>query len=70
MTELILEYLVKKYAEEEYRSTMYDSNARLNIITENGERISDSVATMLSRYNVEVIPFDDKRKLKRKFSNV
>ena len=55
---------------EEYRSKMYDSNARLNIITENEDEISDSVATMLSRYNVEVLPFDDKRKIKRKFSNL
>ncbi|HEC2158325.1 hypothetical protein B5C01_10560 [Staphylococcus delphini] len=54
---------------EEYRNRMYDSNARLNIITENEEEISDSVATMLSQYNVEVLPFNDKNKLKRKFSN-
>ena len=48
---------------------MYDSNARLNIITENEDEISDSVATMLSRYNVEVLPFDDKKN-KKKFSNL
>ncbi|MGW7889944.1 DUF1828 domain-containing protein [Staphylococcus xylosus] len=55
---------------EEYRSKMYDSNARLNIITANEEEVSDSVATMLSQYNVDVLPFDDKEKLKKKFSNV
>ncbi|PTJ03438.1 hypothetical protein BU046_10835 [Staphylococcus simulans] len=55
---------------EEYRSKMYDSNARLNIITENDDEISDSVATMLSRYNVDVLPFDDKKRLAKKFSNV
>ncbi|MDU9372761.1 DUF1828 domain-containing protein [Staphylococcus ureilyticus] len=53
---------------EDYRSKMYDSNARLNIITENEDEISDSVATMLSQYNVDVLPFDNKEKLEKKFS--
>lgn len=49
---------------------MYDSNARLNIITENEDEISDSVATMLSQYNVDVLPFDNKEKLEKNLASL
>ncbi|MBF7029745.1 DUF1828 domain-containing protein [Staphylococcus kloosii] len=55
---------------EEYRSKIYDSDAKLNIITESEDEITDSVAIMLSQYNVDVLPFNNKEKLIKKFSNV
>lgn len=53
---------------EEYRNKMYDSNARLNIIIENMDDMNDSLSTMLTQYNVDVLAFDDKDKLVKKFS--
>ncbi len=48
----------------------FDSNARLNIITEQQDDISEAVSTMLSQYNVEVFSFENKKQLEEKFSNL
>ncbi|REH90966.1 hypothetical protein DOS68_04475 [Staphylococcus felis] len=50
---------------EEYRSKTYDSNARLNIITINSDDTSESVLTMLSQYNVDILSFDNKKQLEK-----
>ncbi|HCA7054772.1 TPA: DUF1828 domain-containing protein, partial [Staphylococcus pseudintermedius] len=55
---------------EAYRNQTFDANARLNIITDNEDDISDAVATMLSQYNVSVLSFHHKERLVQRFSNV
>lgn len=55
---------------EVHRNKNFDSNARLNIITEQQDDISEAVSTMLSQYNVEVFSFKNKKQLEEKFSNV
>ncbi|MEJ7541808.1 DUF1828 domain-containing protein [Staphylococcus intermedius] len=55
---------------EAYRNQTYDANARLNIIIENEDDMSDAVSTMLSQYNVRVLSFNHKEELVRKFSTV
>ncbi|EGQ2801606.1 DUF1829 domain-containing protein, partial [Staphylococcus pseudintermedius] len=55
---------------EAYRNQTFDANARLNIITDNQDDISDAVATMLSQYNVSVLSFHHKERLVQRFSNV
>ncbi|MCU5745869.1 DUF1828 domain-containing protein [Staphylococcus sp. SQ8-PEA] len=55
---------------EEYRSKTYDSNARLNIITTNSSDTSESVLTMLSKYDVDIFSFENKKQLEKKFSNL
>ncbi|MBH4861136.1 hypothetical protein I6E93_13645, partial [Staphylococcus aureus] len=55
---------------EVHRNKNFDSNARLNIITEQQGDISEAVSTMLSQYNVEVFSFENKKQLEEKFSNV
>ncbi|EGQ1749009.1 DUF1829 domain-containing protein, partial [Staphylococcus pseudintermedius] len=55
---------------EAYRNQTFDVNARLNIITDNQDDISDAVATMLSQYNVSVLSFHHKERLVQRFSNV
>ncbi len=46
---------------EVHRNKNFDSNARLNIITEQQDDISEAVSTMLSQYNVEVFSFENKK---------
>lgn len=50
---------------EVHRNKNFDSNARLNIITEQQDDISEAVSTMLSQYNVEVFSFENKNNLKK-----
>ena len=49
---------------EVHRNKNFDSNARLNIITEQQDDINEAVSTMLSQYNVEVFSFENKNNLK------
>ncbi|MEL3711472.1 DUF1828 domain-containing protein [Staphylococcus borealis] len=51
----------------EYRSKHYDTNAKLNLITENKKDISSQAYEILNSYGVNVLSFDDKHSLEKQF---
>ncbi len=50
---------------EIHRNKNFDSNARLNIITEQQDDISEAVSTMLSQYNERYFHLKTKNNLKK-----